>query len=229
MDKEVNTEGPVYSYEGDIAELDFFYITEELVDYIEDCVKNGGFDDYAFDAKDENGNGYSFECLGFSVMDRYGTERLYVAVKDLDEEQNVWRCAYIVQSAAEGWLLVCETDSLMFENFNEIINGLSQQGATEKKKKNGWSIALKIILFPFWLIWQFIKALLSLFNIAVGDSSAVKAFKNGYNGDDGEYEEYSFTNDMGTTQTVYSKNGRDFYYSDGSYAGKSSDGGKTIK
>lgn len=47
-------------------------------------------------------------------------------------------------------------------------------------------------------------------------------------GKDPGMEKYTFINDMGCEQTVYSIDGKSFYNADGSYAGKSSDGGKHI-
>ena len=93
-------------------------------------------------------------------------------------------------------------------------------------KKAGW-IILTILLLPLWILWEFIKALLSLINIGIGHSPMVRAFKRGYSGESQGAKEYTFTNDMGCTQTVYSYDGKTFYNADGSYAGRSDDG-KTI-
>lgn len=41
-------------------------------------------------------------------------------------------------------------------------------------------------------------------------------------------KQYTFTNDMGCEQTIYSSNGHDFYNFDGSFFGYSNDNGKTI-
>lgn len=41
-------------------------------------------------------------------------------------------------------------------------------------------------------------------------------------------KEYTFTNSAGCTQTVYSDDGVNFYDINGSYVGRSDDGGKTI-
>lgn len=100
------------------------------------------------------------------------------------------------------------------------------------KKKGGGGkkaglIILTVLLLPLWILWEFIKALLSLINIGIGDSPMVRAFKRGYSGDSQGAKEYTFTNDMGCTQTVYSYDGKTFYNADGSYAGRSDDG-KTI-
>lgn len=52
--------------------------------------------------------------------------------------------------------------------------------------------------------------------------------KSGEASDSSSSKSYSFTNSMGSNQTVYSDNGRDFYDSQGAYAGHSDDGGNTI-
>ena len=128
----------------------------------------------------------------------------------------------------EGLRLInkaAEMGSVFAKEHLAIIN----DEADKPSKKGGVGyILLRIIAFPFWIAWEFIKALLSLFHIAVGDDAAVRGFKRGYNGDGDDFEEYTFTNDMGCTQTVYSKNGREFYDANGSYVGSSDDGGKTI-
>ena len=111
-----------------------------------------------------------------------------------------------------------------------------EAGGEKKKSGKGKKVLLFILMIPVYIIlyilkgiWAFIKALIGLFGIAVGDSSAGKAFKRGYSGDDGDaYEEYTFTNDMGCTQTVYSSDGRNFYDANGSFVGTSDDGGKHI-
>lgn len=76
------------------------------------------------------------------------------------------------------------------------------------------------------------KSFLSQVIDMTGEETGVAAFKRGFNGtsmvDDG-YDEYTFTNDMGCSQTAYSKNGVDFYDANGAYIGKSSDHGKYIK
>lgn len=227
---------PDFSFDG-VEESDYFFIKdgEAVMDIVRQAVATGKFGEFEFVANDSAGNGYFLECLAFATLDRFGKDRLYFAVKDLEEEGNSWHTAYVAQNPDGEYLLVQEEEDEMFEAFQRRLNALSSvseeaQAETAKKKSGkGWAIALKIILFPFWLIWQFIKALLSLFNIAVGDSSAVKAFKRGYNGDGAPMKEYTFVNGMGCEQTVYSSNGRELYGSDGSFVGTSDDGGKTIK
>lgn len=68
----------------------------------------------------------------------------------------------------------------------------------------------------------------SLIGSVAGDSKIVQAFKRGYNGESAELKEYTFTNDMGCTQTVYSADGREFYDANGAYVGSSDNGGRTI-
>lgn len=56
----------------------------------------------------------------------------------------------------------------------------------------------------------------------------VKSFMKAFRGEPPEQRPYTFINSMGCEQTVYSTDGKKFYNSDGSYAGSSNDGGKTI-
>lgn len=134
---------------------------------------------------------------------------------------------YFLAKQPDGdYLIMLEKD----QDIAEAISEEEQKGEQPKKKKgNGWKIFFTIIFIPFWLLWQFIKALLSLFNIPVGDSSAAQAFKRGFNGESAPVNEYTFINDMGCEETVFSSDGRSFYHSDGSYAGSSSDLGKHIR
>ena len=231
---------PDFSFESLEGETFEIADGEAVIDAIRQSVATGVFNEVDFTVRDDAGNDYFLECIGFTTLDRFGKNRLYFAVKDLEDEKDSWYAYYIVQREDGAYLLVHETDGNMFNAFvqrmEDISTGTEKQTETNempaagKKKKsgNGWKIAFKIILFPFWLIWLFIKAILSLFNIAVGDSSAVKAFKNGYNGDGASMKEYTFINSMGCEQTVYSSNGREFYSADGSFVGTSNDGGKTI-
>lgn len=241
---------PDFSFEG-VAEKDCFSIKDGdyVIETIKQAVESGSFNGLEFSVSDENNNDYYFECCGFLVMERLGKHRLYFAVKDLDEETGSLHGAYIVKRNEGEWLLVQETDDAIYAElvarFNNLRGVASEPANTEpvntepvytepvytekKKSGKGWKIAFAIIAFPFWLLWQFIKALLQLFNIGFGDSSTVKAFKRGFNGDSAPYKEYTFTNDMGCQQTVYSDNGRDFYDANGSYVGSSDDDGKTIK
>ena len=208
---------PDFSFDG-VEESDYFIIRdgEAVISVVRQAVATGKFGEIGFVANDSAGDEYFLECLAFATLDRFGKDRLYFAVKDLEEEGNSWHTAYIAQNPEGEYLLVQEDEDEMFEAFQQRLNALSSvseeaQAETVKKKSGkGWAIAFKIILFPFWLIWQFIKALLSLFNIVVGDSSAVKAFKRGYNGDSAPVKEYTFVNGMGCEQTVYSSNGREF-------------------
>ena len=226
---------PDFSFEGvDESEALNIKDGEAVVDAIRQNLATGVFNDINFEAYDDDGNSYFLECVGFATLNRFGKNRLYFAVMDLDEESNSRYTYYVAKRANGEYVLVHETDEGMFnafeqkfENTKTTAENYSETG-DKKKSGNGWKIAFKIILFPFWLIWQFIKAILSLFNIAVGDSSAVKAFKRGYNGDSEPMKEYTFINSMGCEQTVYSSNGREFYGADGSFVGTSNDGGKTI-
>ena len=233
----INMGEPDFSFEE--FEGDAFEILdgEGVIGAIRQSIATGVFNEIEFTVRDDAGNEYFLECIGFTTLDRFGKNRLYLAVKNLEEESDSWYGYYILQHSDGSYLLVHETDGNMFNAFVEKMEELSAGTETQnettaagKKKKsaNGWKIALKIILFPFWLLWLFIKAILSLFNIAVGDSSAVKSFKRGYNGDSATMKEYTFTNSMGCEQTVYSSNGREFYSADGSFVGTSNDGGKTI-
>lgn len=228
----ITMEESFYNYDGNAGELDYFYIQSYVAESIDLSIKSDSFEEFDFGAKDLEGNDYYFRCLGFAAIDRFGTQRIYIAVKDLEDEEDLWRCGYIVRCRDGAWLLVKETEAEMFEKFKAAMRKAAEVSEEKKrtKKRKGWLIALKVITFPFWLLWQFVKALLSLINIGVGDSSLVKAFKKGLGtNNDGSYQEYEFINDMGCRQTVYSSNGKDFYAADGSYVGSSNDGGKTIK
>lgn len=113
-------------------------------------------------------------------------------------------------------------EELMYEELNE------KPAAGSQKKKGVGSAILFILSLPFRLIFAFFKAILSLFGIAFGDTPFVRGFKKGYNGNQSEMKEYKITNELGCEQTVYSSDKKTFYHSDGSYAGTSDDGGKTI-
>ena len=113
----------------------------------------------------------------------------------------------------------------------------NEEVVSEQKKKSGKGkkVLIFILMIPvhlvcliFKCIWEFIKALLSLVGIAFGNDSGVQAFKRGFSGDSAPVEEYTFTNSMGCSQTVYSSDGVNFYDANGSFVGKSDDGGKTI-
>ena len=224
---------PDFSLDG-VDENEAFIIQDGQI--VIDAISHpsGGREGVDFVVKDEDGNDYFLECIAYAMLNRYGKNRLYLAVIDLDGDQTRRYTYYVAQRADGTYLLVHETDDDMYDAFDSTMQAIIAQkkaaaeATTKSKSKSGWPIALKIILFPFWLIWQFIKALLSLFNIAVGDSKTVQAFKRGYNGDSAPMKEYTFTNDMGCSQTVYSSDGREFYDANGSYVGKSNDGGKTI-
>ncbi|MDE6586463.1 MAG: hypothetical protein K2K80_07280 [Clostridia bacterium] len=226
---------PDFSYEG-VDENEALNIKdgEAVIDLIRQNVETGIFNDIEFEVYDDGGNSYFLECIGFLTLNRFGKERLYLSVMDLEAESNSRYTYYVAKRADGEYVLVHETDEDMFNAFEQKLESLRtaqdnySNTGSKKKGGNGWKIAFKIILFPFWLIWQFIKALLSLFNIAVGDSSAVKAFKRGYNGDSEPMKEYTFINSMGCEQTVYSSNGREFYDANGAYVGKSNDNGKHI-
>lgn len=226
---------PDFNYEGvDESEAVIIKDGEAVIDLIRQNVETGIFNEIKFEACDDSGNVYFLECVGFATLNRFGKERLYLSVMDLEEESNSLYTYYVAKRADGEYVLVHETDDAMFNAFEQKIENLgtaqdnNSETSSKKKAGNGWKIAFKIILFPFWLIWQFIKALLSLFNIAVGDSSAVKAFKHGYNGDSEPMKKYTFINSMGCEQTVYSSNGREFYDANGAYVGKSDDDGKHI-
>ncbi len=230
---------PDFRMEGVEEEFSFYLKDgEKLIEQLSSMLDSGKFETFEFETSDERGNDYVFECWGFKSEDRYGINRLYLFVHDTEDENENRGCLYfLAQNNDGGYLIMLERDQVMFTKMTEFFTGSDDESAvkvertevnSEKKKGNGWAIALKIIAFPFWLLWEFIKALLSLFNIAVGDSSAVQSFKRGYNGDSAPMDEYTFINDMGCEQTVYSSNGRDFYDSNGTYVGSSNDHGKTI-
>lgn len=220
---------PDFSLDGvDLNDAFIIKDGKKIIDGVLKAYENGSFETVPFEVTDNNGSEYFFECIGIVFLERQDKLRLYFAVSDSEEEEDLWRGAYIALSGGGEYLLVPERDGEVIDMMSKAFADEGTDEQPEKKSGKGWSIALKIILFPFWLVWQFIKALLSLFDIAVGDSSAVRAFKNGYNGGSSQ-KEYTFINDMGCEQTVYSSNGRDFYDCNGAYVGSSDDGGKTIK
>lgn len=238
---------PEFDYEGvDESETMTMNNGEAVIDQIRQNAQTGVFNEIKFEVYDEDGNSYYLECVGFTTLNRFGIQRLYLSVMDLEAENNSRYTYYVAQRPDGEYVLVHETDDSMFDAFERKFANLSSgqddnqdsyednyqddysEPSRKKKGGKGWKIAFTIILFPFWLIWQFIKALLSLFNIAVGDSSAVRAFKNGFNGDSAPVKEYTFVNDMGCEQTVYSSNGREFYDANGAYVGRSDDNGKHI-
>ena len=85
-------------------------------------------------------------------------------------------------------------------------------------------ISIIVIVIFIGIIAMFFLKVLS---IDSGVSRAIDVATGG----DGNYgkKKYSFTNDMGCEQTVYSADGKTFYNADGSYAGKSNDGGRHIE
>ncbi|MGN0805524.1 MAG: hypothetical protein ACI4MC_00675 [Candidatus Coproplasma sp.] len=105
---------------------------------------------------------------------------------------------------------------------------MAEQEEQEQKKSGVLHVIFFIITIPFRIIFWFIKSILSLLGVAFGDNSFAKGFKSGYSGNSPKMKEYTFTNSMGCTQTVYSSDGVEFYDVNGSYVGRSDDGGKTI-
>ena len=235
METHATQNAPDFTYEGvDESEVLNIHDGEAVIGLIRQNVETGVFNEIKFEAYDENGNDCFLECIGISTLNRFGKNRLYLALIDLEGDTSRRYTYYVAKRPNGEYVLVHETDDEMFSAFEQRFESLraaqdnDSETGSKKKSGNGWKIAFKIILFPFWLIWQFIKAVLSLFNIAVGDDPAVKAFKRGYNGDSAPVKEYTFINSMGCEQTVYSSNGRDFYDANGAYVGRSEDGGKHI-
>lgn len=209
-----------------VEEKDSFYLRdgEALLNTLDGFLMSERFSNFSLDAYDEFGNDYVFECWGAKLFDRYGTTRLYLSMHDPREESGKWHLYFLAKQPDGDYLIMLEKDQNILNTIadDETTDDRDAYSQPEKKKGNGWKIFFSIILFPFWLLWQFIKALLSLFNIAVGDSSAFQAFKDGFNGDSSA-DAYTFTNEMGCEETVYTRDGRNFYHSDGSYAGSSDD------
>lgn len=203
----------------------------ELMKKIEDIAGSGVFEEFEFALTDGEVT-VGLTCLGFVKADRYGSEKLYLAYKYHEDDENGLYTSYVAKK--DGiYYLVAEDDDAMVKKVSEMFEALAAEDSAQasekpKKKKKWWQILLIVLFIPIWLIWQFIKALLSLFNIAVGDSSAVRSFKEGFSGGGSSKKKYTVTNDMGCTETVFSDNERDFYYADGSYAGSSDDGGRTL-
>lgn len=229
---------PDFSMEGVEEEYSLYLKDGDgFIDDLKAAMAAGKLEGVELEAYDEYDKDYFLECWGFKVEDRYGINRLYLFLHDTEDENEKRSCLYYLAKNDDGvYMIMQERDDAMFDKLVEIFSGsgdkveddVVEEAEPEKKKGKGWKIFLTIIFIPFWLVWQFIKALLSLFNIAVGDSETVKAFKRGFNGDSAPVREYSFINDMGCEETVYSSDGREFYHSDGSYAGSSDDFGKHI-
>ncbi len=225
----------------DMEEVEDLINGDEIINMLTESTRTGQFEGFTCSLYDhENVDVYEYDCFGYTLLNRYGINRIYLSLRDKGAAPGaVWYTYYMARRDDGQYVIVQEKDEDMREEFRTTMLKISGEDSTEDvpksnpKKKSGGKTALKVILiiicFPFWLLWQFIKALLSLLNIGFGDSSFVKSFKKGYNGDSDDYKEYTFTNDMGCQQTVYSRDGRTFYYSDGSYAGSSNDGGKTIR
>lgn len=96
------------------------------------------------------------------------------------------------------------------------------------------ALVLLMVLYGIYMIFAYIKALIwgsKEVGNAVGNDEFVAGVKRGMTGgslkDDG-YSEYTYKNSAGSEVTVYSKDGKKFVNADGSYAGRSDDGGKTI-
>lgn len=228
----------------DMEEVENLWAGEAVLNKLLEINHTGQFEDFVLSTFDKFGNQYEYRCFGYTLLNRYGINRIYLSLCYTEKNANSdWYTYYMARLDNGIYVIVQETDEEMREEFrmtmlniqNEKLledteNNNATTETTEKtqKKKSGWVIALKIIGFPFWLIWQFIKAILSLLNIGFGDSPMVKSFKKGFNGESKDFKEYTFINDMGCQQTVYSSDGKTFYNADGSYAGKSNDGGKTI-
>ena len=88
------------------------------------------------------------------------------------------------------------------------------------------ALVIAIIIIVALAVWALI--VIKFFVELVSDDKGVKSFKQAVSGESPKAKEYTFINDMGCRQTVYSSDGKNFYNADGSYAGSSNDGGKTI-
>ena len=179
-------------------------------------------------------------CNGYAIVERYVIMRLYIAYRHIGDDDTDLYTAYIVSNDDGVGLLVPEHDERMMEKVRNAMNASIVSDPSDyetagvapelqKRSRAGKVIMVIgcIILFPVWLLWQFVKALLSLFNIGFGDSSTVRAFKRGFSGTD-DRKAYKFINDAGCEETLYSSDGKSFYRYDGSFAGTSDDGGKTL-
>lgn len=228
-----------YSFDGiNIKDCFIFMDGDEVINKINKFYVDRSFEEFDFEVTDNIGEKLSFKCLGASILEKDGKRRLYFAVSILTDEEKKWYPTYIVKDNDGKFLLVKELDELMMKILKEALLVTEEDSSTNNKKKKG-KIALKIIIFPFWLIWQILKLLiraifgfLKLFvwglGVVFGSDKSVQAFVRGLKGEEEPLDEYTFVNSMGCTQTVYSSNGRDFYDSNGAYVGSSEDGGKTI-
>ncbi len=90
-------------------------------------------------------------------------------------------------------------------------------------------IAAVVVVLVIALVLLFICFILGLILWLLHiESDLGNPFVRGILGKPIETKEYTFTTDMGTSMTVYSQDGRNFYSASGSYVGHSEDGGKTI-
>lgn len=212
---------------------------EEIVKSLINMAERGTFEGFDFGLLDTE-TPVTLRCHGYGCVNRYGLKRLYISYMHVGDGDTNMYLAYIVYNDNGAAMLVLEHDENMMSVVRDAFNAsyladqANAEAAVAAQPTKSKSKACKVIfiigcvlLFPVWLLWQFIKALLSLFNIGFGDSTAVRAFKRGFNGTE-DRKAYMFTNDMGCEETVYSDDGRTFYHADGSYAGESDDNGKTI-
>lgn len=114
----------------------------------------GGREPVDFIAKDENGNDYFLSCIGFAVLNRFGKDRLYFAVRDLDDEKLCWYTYYIARRADGTYLLVHETDDGMHNAFAAKLDAVQaqQKAAAEESKrtrqKRAGILHLKLFFSP---------------------------------------------------------------------------------
>ncbi|MDE7214900.1 MAG: hypothetical protein K2N68_03595, partial [Clostridia bacterium] len=83
---------------------------KKIIDGVLKAYENGSFETVPFEVTDSNGNEYFFECIGIVFLERQDRLRLYFAVSDSEEEENLWRGAYIAIGDDGEYLLVPERD-----------------------------------------------------------------------------------------------------------------------
>ena len=88
--------------------------------------------------------------------------------------------------------------------------------------------ALIAAIFVISFVIGAIKWILSCLGIMVKDTSFGFGFITGWTGKIVRKNAYTYTDENGYSHTVFSNNGTDFYNVDGSFAGRSDDGGKHI-
>lgn len=219
----------------DVDENAYYLIEENDLDLIEEIRTHGDSRDLNLDNLvfiTENG-AVTATITHYTVQKRNDRNRLYFILRPAKAPENVCY-AFAVRDKDGICVLIEETDPAIRQSLrewleDEIFHEEIQSNAIKNKNKRGSGATVLFILsLPFRLILGIFKAVSRLFGMAFGDTPFVRGFKKGYSGKQSGMKEYRITNEMGCEQTVYSNDKKTFYNADGSYAGASNDGGKTL-